>query len=98
MTKKHSDPEYHRNARKVRAILQPTINAGGQVACVDCGRAVQPGQRWDVAHKLDASRGGTHALSNLGASHRRCNRSAGGRLGAIATHTASRRAKRLPAW
>jgi hypothetical protein len=44
-------------------------------ACVRCGRPILPGQPWDLDHADDR-------VDYLGASHRRCNRSAGGRLGA----------------
>ncbi|MGO8609797.1 hypothetical protein ACC848_43355, partial [Rhizobium johnstonii] len=65
------------------------------------GREIQPGQRFDVGHRIDGSRGGTHDLDNLGPEHRRENRSAGGRLGAHKTNTTrgvSRTTKGLPTW
>lgn len=96
MSRAHHSPDYHRNARIVRRTLTPKIAAGAFVPCVECGRAVVLGQRWDVGHKTSAARGGSNALSNLGAAHRRCNRSNGGKAGAAARHTASRRARRLP--
>jgi hypothetical protein len=43
--------------------------------CVRCGRPILPGQPWDLDHTDDGA-------GYLGASHRRCNRSVGGRLGA----------------
>lgn len=92
MSANHRTPEYFRLARQVRRILGPRIAKGQHVPCVDCGRPVQRGQRWDVGHIIP----GINTLPNLGASHRRCNRSAGGRMGAAATNTASRRARRLP--
>lgn len=98
MTSRHSSPEYVRAARQVRMILTPRIAAGSPVACVDCGRLVQAGQLWDVAHRVALSAGGGNSLSNMGASHRTCNRQAGGRLGARRTNAASRRARRLPTW
>lgn len=98
MTARHKTAEYFRNSRVVRKILAGQIAAGRFVPCVNCGRAVQPGQRWDVSHIIDGYRGGTDARTNLGAGHVRCNRSAGGRAGAAMTNRASRRARRLPAW
>lgn len=98
MTAHHKTAEYFRASRRLRRILQPRIDAGEFVACVNCGRAVQPGQRWDVGHIIDVYRGGSDDLTNMGAAHVRCNRSAGGRAGATRTHRASRRARRLPTW
>lgn len=98
MSQHHRSPEWHRARRRVRAILTPRIEAGHFVACVNCGRPVQPGQRWDVGHIIDAGHGGTVSDSNLGAAHRHCNRSDGGRQGAIKTNAQSRRARRLPTW
>jgi 5-methylcytosine-specific restriction endonuclease McrA len=98
VTAHHRTAEWFRNSRKVRRILTPRIDAGSVVQCVNCGRPVVRGQKWDVGHIIDASRGGTDALKNLGAAHVRCNRSDGGRLGAVKTNAASRRARRLPSW
>jgi 5-methylcytosine-specific restriction endonuclease McrA len=98
MSKHHLTPEYQREARAVRKILGPQIAAGNDVRCVNCGHPVQAGQRWDVGHIIDASRGGAAHRTNMGAAHTRCNRSAGGRAGAAKTNTTSKAARRLPAW
>lgn len=101
MTSAHQDPEYQKNARIVRAATNADLKAGRPVWCIGCGREIQPGQRFDIGHRIDASRGGTHALENLGPQHRRENRSAGGRLGAQKTNTkrgVSRKQKGLPTW
>ena len=101
MSGAHRDPLYARNARIVRASVNAAHKRGESVACIGCGREVQPGQRFDVGHIIDASRGGSNALDNLGAQHRRENRSAGGRLGAHAVNTqrgTSRKARGLPTW
>jgi 5-methylcytosine-specific restriction endonuclease McrA len=98
MSKHHQSAEYYRNSRVVRRILGAKIRAGNFVPCVECGRAVQAGQLWDVGHIIDAAKGGTNALSNLGAAHRGHNRAAGGRAGATVRNRASRRARRLPSW
>jgi hypothetical protein len=98
MTAHHKTAQYFKASRQVRAVLGPRIAAGHFVPCVNCGRAVQPGQRWDVSHIVDAARGGSDDLSNLGAGHRHCNRSDGGRAGAAKTNQTSRRARRLPTW
>jgi hypothetical protein len=67
--------------------------AQGIVACVRCMRLIQPGTPWDLDHNSDRT-------DYLGPSHRRCNRSIGGRNGAYITR-AIRRARRraaLPRW
>lgn len=91
-------PEYYRNARTVRKITTARLARGESVACVQCGRAIAPGQRFDVCHIRDAARGGTDTLDNLGPGHYRENRSDGGRLGAARKHVGSRRARKLPTW
>lgn len=98
MSQAHRDPEWHRHRRIVARQIEHVLDAGGTVQCVDCGRAIVKGQSWDVGHIVAASSGGTNALSNLGGSHRSCNRKAGGRMGAIKTNRQSRRARRLPRW
>lgn len=75
--------------QKERARWSPTV-AAGQAWCSRCARWIQPGQPWDLDH--DATRSGY-----LGPSHRRCNRVAGGRVGAMVTNAKRRRA-RLPVW
>lgn len=98
MSSAHRDPEYQRNARIIRKQTNARLERGQQVMCGKCGRPIMPGQRYDVGHIIDASRGGTHALSNLRPEHTRENRQAGGRQGAAKTNAASRRARRLPDW
>lgn len=101
MTALHADPVFMRNARTVRARVNADLKAGRFVACQRCGREIQMGQRFDVGHRIDASRGGSHDLANLGPEHRGENRSAGGRLGAAKTNNAagtSRASRGLPTW
>lgn len=96
MTAAHKTAEYLRNSRIVRKQTNDRLKRGLQVVCGRCGGAIQPGQAYDVGHVVDASRGGSNALSNLHPEHRGENRSAGGRMGAAKTNGASRRARRLP--
>ncbi len=98
MSGHHQDPEYTRNARTVRRHVNADHKAGRPVWCIGCGREIQPGQAFDVGHRIDAARGGSNALHNLGPQHRRENRRAGGRAGAAITNHTSRRAKGLPSW
>lgn len=97
----HSDPQYQRNARIIRAATNAAHARGEAVPCIGCGRDIQPGQRFDVGHRIDAARGGGHDLDNLGPQHRRENRRAGGRLGATRTNNTrgtSRQSRGLPTW
>lgn len=101
MSQAHRDPLYMRNARIIRAATNAAHRRGDSVLCIGCGRDIQPGQRFDVGHRIDASRGGSHDLENLGPQHRGENRSAGGKLGALKTNNqrgTSRKAKGLPSW
>jgi len=101
MSSSHSDPEYLRNARTRRAQVNAALKAGRLVTCQRCGREIQPGQRYDIGHRIDASRGGDHSIENLGPEHRGENRRAGGKVGALMTNTkrgVSRESRRLPTW
>ncbi|NRD25834.1 HNH endonuclease [Frigoribacterium sp. VKM Ac-2836] len=90
MTDHHRSRAWVKVRNRVRPIFQARINAGGMPCVNRCvmGGIVYPGQAWDVAHLIDAAKGGTDDMSNLGAAHRRCNRSDGGTQGAIKTNQA----------
>lgn len=96
MSARHRDPEYRKNARLRRQQINLLLKRGEDVACVDCGRPIQEGQTFDIGHLIDGWRGGGHELSNLSASHRKCNRSSGGKAGAAHTNSLSRQARGLP--
>ena len=64
----------------MRQTWQQRIDAG-DVACARCGLPIVHGQRWDIGHAVDRALGGTDA-HGLHPEHARCNRAAGGRLGA----------------
>jgi len=74
---------YGPSHKQERARWAPLV-AQGIIACARCMRLILDGQPWDLDH--DGSRTGY-----LGPSHRRCNRSAGGREGAAITHMIRRR-------
>ena len=63
-------------------VYRKSIEATLPAPCVDCPGIVQPGDPWDVGHIVGIFQGGGHDRSNLGPSHRRCNRSEGGKIGA----------------
>lgn len=67
-------------ATRARAMLAPMVAAGVAV-CRRCGEPIAPGERWDVGHLDDLALGG-HVDGRVSAEHERCNRSAGGQLGA----------------
>lgn len=71
-----------------RARHQPTVDAG-QATCARCHQPITPGTPWDLGHTDDRA---THT----GPEHVRCNRSAGGRNGAIATNTKRKTTTREP--
>mgnify|MGYP001591982256 CR=1 FL=1 len=101
MSAHHNDPTYRRNAAIIRSRTRADHQAGRPVWCIGCGRDITPTQPWDVGHRIDAARGGSHTLDNLGPQHRGENRRAGGRLGAQRTNNTngtSRTAKGLPTW
>jgi hypothetical protein len=77
---------------RTRPILEAQVAAGR--VCIDCGKPIYPGQKWQVGHivsKAEAKRLGwsnamSNDLSNLGPSHTKgrgqqaCNQRAGGQL------------------
>jgi len=91
----HRTPEWQRTVRVVRPRIAKTLPA----QCIDCGRVIMPGDRWQVGHRVPVAvakaQGWTTAQindpSNLGPSHakapgqRACNQIAGGKLGAKVT-------------
>lgn len=85
MTAKHSDPEYQRNARTIRAGVRSAHRRGVDVVCWRCHRLILPGQASDVGH---INPNGGHGMGNLAPEHRHAtgactgNRAAGGKLGA----------------
>jgi hypothetical protein len=94
---------------KAKPILAATLPA----PCVDCGRPIYHGDRWQVGHivsKAQAAAMGwsnaqSNALSNLGPSHakargqRACNQIAGGKLGrAMQLGTVKRDERGEPDW
>lgn len=83
MTEKHRDPEFLANARIVRAQVRRDWKLGVEVHCWRKGCLLPPGCRFDVGH-LDPT--GGHARANLAPECVKCNRSAGGRLGAAMTN------------
>lgn len=78
----HTTATYH---------LRPELEARLPLPCVECGRPVERGQKWHVAHITPASKGGRTTRANTGVAHATCNLRAGGKLGAQATNRGRRR-------
>jgi len=69
-----------------RARWAPLV-AQGAATCARCLRPIAPGTPWDLGHTDDRT-------TWTGPEHRRCNRRAGGRNGALITNAR----QRLPMW
>jgi 5-methylcytosine-specific restriction endonuclease McrA len=80
MSEHHKQKKWANYAKKARAILKAQL----PLPCVECGAPVYPDDSWDVGHLFPLSQGGD--VNQYGASHRSCNRSQGGKLGASKTH------------
>lgn len=89
MSAKHSDPEYMRNARIIRGRVRALHKRDEPAQCWRCGRAIAPGQPFDVGHRNGAT---GHSLAELAPEHRHTtpycegNRANGGRKGAAITN------------
>ena len=84
MSQHHRRAGWAKHAKAARA----TIKAQLPMACVHCGYPVYGDAPWDVGHLIDLAKGGS--ITDYGASHRSCNRSAGGTEGARKTNQAKR--------
>jgi hypothetical protein len=85
--------------------LRELVAARLPLPCVNCPHVVLPEHSWQVGHIIDAAVGGQPTPTNVGASHafcpwckRKCNQSAGGRLGAAITNSRKAHAKGRRAW
>lgn len=76
--------------QRFRAAWKREVDAGG-VTCSRCGFAIMPGSKWDLGHADGGE--GYH-----GPEHSRCNRSAGGRQGAIIRNFGRPRKRRSREW
>jgi len=108
MSQHHQTPEWSKAVRVNRPRIEATLPA----PCVDCGRPIQRGDRWQVGHIVSAAeakaQGWTmaqiNAPSNLGPTHtkapgqRACNQIAGGKIGAAISNEKARTSSRMPSW
>lgn len=100
MTAFHRSAEWARLVRQVKPTITASINAGTAV-CVDCGRPVLPGDRWQVGHRLAHATHPQFSLEawNVGPSHAgKCNQSKGATLGNNLRAKRAKRRKEFIAW
>lgn len=101
--------QHHRTASWSKTLrdVKPRVAAALPLPCAEgCGRMVNPGDTFDLAHivSVDAGRrlGWTERElndpSNLAPAHPKCNRSNGGKVGRAKQVAASKRNRRLPTW
>ena len=109
----HERQKWSSKTPHLRAQLTSLMQAsGGALPCVDCGQPVRLGvHKWQVGHKVPASKGGKPTLANVGPSHcktfdqlgrtvwpRNCNQVAGGKLGASVTNSRRHTSKDIRPW
>ncbi|GAB3118393.1 HNH endonuclease [Glaciibacter psychrotolerans] len=95
MSQHHRRTKHTTASPKIRAAIEARL----PLPCIEgCGRLVERGQAWHVAHIQAASQGGRTTLANCGPAHARCNLTGGGKMGAAVTNSARRAAKGRRAW
>lgn len=99
----HNTAEWAALAKRMRPVFQGQIDQGMAV-CIDCGRPLLPGEKFQVGHRMAASTHPQFALAdwNLGPSHsgkgRACNQRAGGAMGAAKTNAQRVRRNGMIEW
>lgn len=76
-----------------RAHVEAMLKQYGALPCYRCGRAVTLEMKWDADHVVERVHGGADDPSNYWPSHMRCNRRAGGQIGAATTNARRSAAK-----
>lgn len=105
MTAHHRTNEWRALITELRPIYRAAIR-NGNARCVDCGKPITEGQAFDVGHRVGVAEGKAQGWTrqmldsptNLGPSHRGCNRSAGGKVGAKISNTKRTEGKRHLPW
>jgi hypothetical protein len=86
----------------ISAQLRPIIKASLPQPCVNpkagCPGLVEADQLWDVAHRGGGLVQPGADVRDVGAAHRHCNRSAGGKVGASITNAKRKTQRRMPRW
>jgi hypothetical protein len=101
MSQHHRRQKWTTHSPKLREKLKPRL----PLPCVNCPHPVMPTDRWQVGHIKDAALGGRPTIANAGPVHefcerckKRCNQSAGGKLGASITNGKRQAAKDIRQW
>lgn len=97
MSAHHKTSAYLAFSKRMRKVFAPQV-AAGNAYCGRCGHPITEGQAWHVGHILDDALGGSDTPENVRIEHKRCNESAGGRLGARIANDKRRPRKDLPLW
>lgn len=92
MSQHHKDKKWTSYVKKARAIIRAQL----PLPCVECGAPVYNDDPWDVGHLFPLSQGGD--VKAYGASHRSCNRSAGGKQGAAQANATKKSRKQMRQW
>ena len=97
MTGYHKSPQWARFARKAKPIIAATLPAPCVQPRCQLGGTVYPEQAWDIGH-LPGVALGEETIELVGPSHRRCNRSDGGKVGRAKQLEQTRTERRRPKW
>lgn len=95
MSRHHIASDHATRSRAIRPVLAAQL----PLPCLEgCGRLVQPGEKWHIAHIIPAALGGRTTLENVGVAHAHCNHSAGAKLGNAIRMRVERTASGIRAW
>jgi hypothetical protein len=101
VSRHHRAQKWTTHSPKLRKLITPLL----PLKCVNCPHPVNPDHEWQVGHRQDAARGGEPTAANTGAVHsfcpwcrKKCNQSAGGKLGATITNSKRQAAKDIRPW
>jgi len=87
------------NHATLSRAIRPVLAAQLPLPCLEgCGRLVQSGEKWHIAHIVPAALGGRTELSNVGVAHARCNHSSGAKLGNAIAARAAAASSGIRAW
>lgn len=90
----HRSSAWAKFTRKARPIIARTLPA----PCVECGRPINPGERFHIAHIVAHAIDPTQPinLAHVGPGHPHCNITAGAKLGRQRQLARQRQDNRLP--
>lgn len=86
----------------ISAVLRPIVAASLPQPCINpkpgCPGMVEAGMQWDLAHRGGGLVDPSTDPRDVGAAHRHCNRSAGGKVGAAIRNAKRQTQRRMPRW